>query len=354
VAVGKVSGVMLQSNLERQGVDLSIDTDLVYVDVANRRLGVNTDTPTSTITANGNVEAYNFIGNLGTSAQPYITSLGTLANLTVSGNTQLSYTTFGNVIIYENSISTLAGNLFISAADKVDLGSNTNIVISGGASGYALHTDGFGNLYWEYSSVSNVGNIAFNDTTITTVNANANIYLTADGTATVQITGNSAFGIPYGNTAQAPTTNINAGSIRYNTDLQTPEFWNGTGWVAITTAVSDQTINPNGADDTYTLDQPATASGILVVINGVMQRPDVAYTVSGTQITFTEVPLTTDIIDVRFIAPGQPAGLNLIGNAVPTTSNSSGVSGQVAYDSSYVYICVDTDTWIRANIESTF
>jgi hypothetical protein len=167
------------------------------------------------------------------------------------------------------------------------------------------------------------------------------------------VSGTNALSIPAGNSSQAPTS-VPEGSIRYNTETQNPEFWNGASWVPIGSNISDQTINPDGITDTYTLDQSATAGGILVVINGVMQRPDVAYTVSGTQITFAEIPLTTDIIDVRFIAPGQPAGLNLIGNAVPATSTSSGVSGQVAYDASYVYICVATDTWIRANIESSF
>lgn len=40
--------------------------------------------------------------------------------------------------------------------------------------------------------------------------------------------------------------------------------------------------------------------------------------------------------------------LNLI-TAVPSTATSSGNPGQVAYDSSYIYLCVATDSWIRAD-----
>jgi hypothetical protein len=33
--------------------------------------------------------------------------------------------------------------------------------------------------------------------------------------------------------------------------------------------------------------------------------------------------------------------------AVPTTSTSPGVVGQIAYSGDFVYICVATDTWRR-------
>ena len=40
-----------------------------------------------------------------------------------------------------------------------------------------------------------------------------------------------------------------------------------------------------------------------------------------------------------------------VGNSyVPTANNSSGVRGQIAWDSGYVYICIDTNTWKRANL----
>lgn len=33
---------------------------------------------------------------------------------------------------------------------------------------------------------------------------------------------------------------------------------------------------------------------------------------------------------------------------VPETSSSTGIKGQVSYDDSYIYLCVDTNTWVRA------
>jgi hypothetical protein len=56
MAIGKISGPMLQTNLERQGVDIAIDTDVAYFDVTNKRLGVNTDSPSETLDINGNAK----------------------------------------------------------------------------------------------------------------------------------------------------------------------------------------------------------------------------------------------------------------------------------------------------------
>ena len=35
-------------------------------------------------------------------------------------------------------------------------------------------------------------------------------------------------------------------------------------------------------------------------------------------------------------------------NDVPTTASDSGVKGDIRYDSDYIYVCVDTDTWKRS------
>ena len=63
MAIGKISGQMLQSDLVRQGVDLAIDSTLVYFDVANRRVGVNNTTPNVELTVSGNLYANYLTGN---------------------------------------------------------------------------------------------------------------------------------------------------------------------------------------------------------------------------------------------------------------------------------------------------
>jgi hypothetical protein len=45
MAIGRISGPMLFANLERQGLDLAIEGNLLYFDVNRKRIGVNTSAP---------------------------------------------------------------------------------------------------------------------------------------------------------------------------------------------------------------------------------------------------------------------------------------------------------------------
>ena len=47
----------------------------------------------------------------------------------------------------------------------------------------------------------------------------------------------------------------------------------------------------------------------------------------------------------------EVAGNVIVSNVyVPTANTSSGNIGQITWDSNYVYICVGTDSWKRANL----
>jgi hypothetical protein len=73
------------------------------------------------------------IGTLTTNSQPYINSVGTLSNVTVSGNAYL-----GNL--------TVVGNAITSNTGKIGLGSVSSIVVTGGNAYDIVYTDGAGNL----------------------------------------------------------------------------------------------------------------------------------------------------------------------------------------------------------------
>lgn len=159
-------------------------------------------------------------------------------------------------------------------------------------------------------SLTQVGNLSFNDTTISTTSSitlnsanNGNITLNANGTGIVKISGNDAIAIPSGNSASRPST-VSSGYLRYNTDIGTIEFYNGEDWTNNQSAASmtSQNIVPDGITNVFTLYDTATTNGVLVSINGTMQQPTSAYTVDGKIITFTEIPLPTDAIEVRAMA----------------------------------------------------
>tara|TARA_R110000803_G_scaffold113619_1_gene182114 strand:+ start:218 stop:469 length:252 start_codon:yes stop_codon:yes gene_type:complete len=40
----------------------------------------------------------------------------------------------------------------------------------------------------------------------------------------------------------------------------------------------------------------------------------------------------------------------IISSSVPALASSTGAAGQIAYDSTYIYVCVATDTWKRVAI----
>ena len=55
MAIQRVKGQMLESNLLRNGFDLAFETDLLYLDVVNSRVGIKTDAPGNyALDVNGN------------------------------------------------------------------------------------------------------------------------------------------------------------------------------------------------------------------------------------------------------------------------------------------------------------
>ena len=109
--------------------------------------------------------------------------------------------------------------------------------------------------------------------------------------------------LPAGNISQRPTPGAEqTGDFRFNSELSTIEWYDGTSWENPANAtVTSQTIVPDGSNVAYTLSQTSTTESVLVNFNGVIQRPSTTYAVAGDVITFTTIPLATDIIEVRFL-----------------------------------------------------
>jgi hypothetical protein len=101
-----------------------------------------------------------FAGFVVSSAQPNITSVGSLTTLTVVGNTSTGNLSSAGTISTTNlsvngtanigSSATLrvTGNVNFANSANVNLGDVSNLHISGGVNGYVLSTDGAGNLLW--------------------------------------------------------------------------------------------------------------------------------------------------------------------------------------------------------------
>lgn len=116
----------------------------------------------------------------------------------------------------------------------------------------------------------------------------------------VEFLNTSAITLPSGNVAQRWSP-YNTGDFRYNTELGTVEWFDGTNWDnPANSVIYSRTINPDGVSSSYYLDQTATTESVLVNFNGVIQTPGDTYSIAGNVISFTTVPLTTDRIEMRF------------------------------------------------------
>jgi hypothetical protein len=241
MAISRVAGQMLQTVLERDGVNISF---------ANANVGINTASPSS---------AFEVAGDL----------------------------TVGNVVISNiGNIDAGAVNINNLAEPVANADATTKFYVDSVA-----------------GNISGIGNLTVVDTTISTSTANANIFIDPNGTGTFYISGTNGFVIPTGNTAQRPATGNIAGTVRFNTDTAEIEVYDGSEWDSIVSDVTNQVIIPDGSSITYTLDKASTAAGIMVMINGLVQIPGVtySYTVTGNQITFSDTPLVSDIVDIRFL-----------------------------------------------------
>jgi len=97
MAVGRISGPLLKENLIRNGIDLAFETDLLYLDVNNQRIGIKTTSPTHELQISGTTKTTNLI----------VDTQANLADVTITGNTISStqqYLNLGTLdnVVYQN------------------------------------------------------------------------------------------------------------------------------------------------------------------------------------------------------------------------------------------------------------
>ena len=271
----------------------------------------------------------------------WIAPSGNAANVASKG-TQIFATGSGNndewFFDYQSGILQFNGNNTpYSGGNPISFTGNS-VYISG-----AVYSGAFG--LPTYSNIANVilGEITFTNNIISTSDVSGNIFITAPGTGIVQITGNDALGIPAGNTSVRPT-GAQVGYTRFNTDSGQIETWNGATWITPGQAtISSDIINPNGSSNVYTLSSNSTTTGVMVSINGTLQQPYTSYNiVSNNQIQFSEIPLTTDVIEVRHITVNGAtvSSYELINGTTEVLLDAQGnvnVTGNIVVSGNYYY-----------------
>lgn len=117
------------------------------------------------------------------------------------------------------------------------------------------------------------------------------------GSATAQ-----AVKIPKGNSSKRPTA-PSPGDIRFNTDVNAVEFFNGTEFVYQAPAgevdLTFDHFTGDGSTTTFTMSsEPTHAKQIMVFIGSVYQDYITAYTTLEDDITFTSAPPNGEVIKV--------------------------------------------------------
>ena len=102
--------------------------------------------------------------------------------------------------------------------------------------------------------------------------------------------------MPYGTTALRPTNPID-GDFRFNKDTNKVEVYYQSQWNSISkigqVTITKDTFVGDGTTINYTMTKSYTAgeeTKIIAVVGNIFQNPGVAFTVSGTTITFTSAP----------------------------------------------------------------
>ena len=302
-ATGNVTGGNVISNALVSGTSGGFTGNVLAGNV-NSNAAVTGVTFTATGNLNGNNATITNAVAAATGAFTGNVTTGNVSGTTVTGTTG-AFT--GNV---------LAGNLNSNAAVT-----GVTITASGNVTGGNIDTSGKANL----GNIRISGNdITSVDTSLTINSAAANVSVKFSGTAanlmvldaptnTVNIgTGTAVTGaklqiastdsmlVPVGNTTQRPTGVT--GMLRFNTALNQLEMYNNTTWAgagSVFTVITADEFVGNGVQTNFTLSANSTTAATIVAINGVMQIPTTAYSVSGNVLSFTEAPAVSDYVDAR-------------------------------------------------------
>ena len=304
MALGRISGPLLKANLVRDGVNLAFETDLLYLDVVNSRVGVNNSSPDTDFHVSGTTHSTNLVvdtqlnvGNIQITGNTISSNTGTISFAPAAQQATIyqSILQIGQLQATGNVISSTVTNTDINispnGSGKVNFNGNTQI------NGNLAVT---GNLVTE-GNYTIGGDITIGDslTDVVTINASIDSNLVPYTTNTYDIgTPSHAWRVAYINNLYAsllsvPTLNIGNLSFSANqissasgTDLKL--YGTGTGGVTLGNfRIKDNVITNISLNAVTVISQTGTGyfkidttNGFVPPVGSTSQRPD-GYEVVG-------------------------------------------------------------------------
>ena len=334
--LGRIGGQVLTDNLLRAGVDLAFETDLLYLDVNNPRIGIKDSTPIYDLDVNSNIYTNDLTavtqlapGNLRFNAPNTIsTSVGGI-DVYINGNGEIFHDRLAtdNLVLDGNLISSLSNSNIVldpNGSGTVELRSDTNITGDLAVSGNISMS---GNL-------TGLGTLTFGNQTIDTVTVNT------DFTQSI---------IPGDDLTFALGADAGDSSARRWADLHTPEWqyitngaWPGSGIIPLSATISNQTtidgtINKISTiqSNEYIILNPYT--GITFIENTKWQNNDIT--------NLLNTPLTVAATGIGYyVFSGNngmviPAGPEIDRRASPEV-------GETRWNTDQLYLeCYDGTVW---------
>lgn len=178
MAIGRISGPLLKSNLLREGVNLAFENDLLYLDVQNRKIGINLGTD---ISGNATLPQYDL--DVGGTTRTPILEVSNLANIgdvnitgtTISTNQPTLTLGAADNVIYQNKLTIDSLDLENNVISSND--TNTNIEFSPNGTGTVeifADTNVTGNVF-ATGSITADGNITIGDADTDNITFNAEV-----------------------------------------------------------------------------------------------------------------------------------------------------------------------------------
>jgi len=288
MAIHLLSGKMLSSNLLRDDIDLSVATDVLYVDVSTGLVGINNETPTSRLDVTGDVSVSTTLDVAGKATVDEIGVSGASGLITATATNLTLDSTAGHIDVNSNRILNCAdpaGPLDVVNLQTLTLavgGSSANQIIQGDSSLTVVDV-GTGSFDWVIDTAS----VATLTSSLLSVPALTSTGAVSGGSGTL---GNLTFNASAINTTSGTVaigaTNINLnGSVDFS-GVGTNQilFANTSGYVAGATAmtyssgtigftgvvnIDDLTLDGSGiTSNTAGMSLTTTANGALTVTTG--------------------------------------------------------------------------------------
>ena len=213
--------------------NVAFDTDTLFVDATNNRVGVGTTSP---------AYALNIAG-------------GSQAKLAFSGGgTQSIYfgdsaTPFAGYIHYSHTDEQLR----INSIGTININGSYNFPSADGSANQFIKTDGSGQLSFATVASSVVedttpqlgGDLDVNGNKIVST-SNGDVEIEPNGTGNAKITSTGALILPVGTTAQRPSTPV-VGMFRFNSTTDRFEGYNGASWVILGATLPTNEVTDYGA-----------------------------------------------------------------------------------------------------------